>query len=74
MSPSQWALKVGVPVATVAIAIIGLSQSVFVWKWTHITYIDRLQNNTYVDRGSDAQIKDGMKQVASISVEQLLEN
>jgi Circadian oscillating protein COP23 len=43
MSPSKWALKVGVPVAGVVIAIIVLSQSVFGWKWTHTIVSEQSQ-------------------------------
>jgi hypothetical protein len=43
MSGSEWTLKVGLPVAGVALAIAALSQSVFGWKWTQLIVSEQSQ-------------------------------
>jgi Circadian oscillating protein COP23 len=43
MSPSQWALKVGLPVAGVALAGVALAQAVFGWKWTPVLVSEQNQ-------------------------------
>ena len=43
MSPSEWALKVGLPVAGVTIGIVSLSQGVFGWKWTQLAVSEQTQ-------------------------------
>jgi hypothetical protein len=43
MSGSEWTLKVGLPVAGVALTIAALSQSVFGWKWIPLLVSEQSQ-------------------------------
>jgi hypothetical protein len=43
MSASAWALKVGLPVAGVALAGVAIAQAVFGWKWTPVLVSEQSQ-------------------------------